>query len=315
MTEIYRSSAISCRSTHVTYDVLVISVVFQIQPNLDAPGFLGGRAVAGGYSSLDIRCERQFPFPQDQVIGLLPIAREFAKAYRRVVIYGFSLGGYIALNFAPLLGASIAIALSPLFSPDPAKVPFERRWKRERNAVQTFPWDNMVPALKALDHAYLMYDPHDVDDQHIRSIVDAAPGATLMPVPYAGHPVASVLNADGLIYRVIADIAHDRLDLSAFRAAARLSCRASPRYYENLARFQPECRDALRVRLLERGLMLQKSARPPHLTALIPPLLRLGRWQEAADIGARACAAGADPREIALMLGSGPGAAGEGAES
>lgn len=302
MAEIYRSSSISCRSTHVTDDILVISIVFEATPDLDRAGLLSGECAKGGYSALDILLVRRFPFPADEVAGLLAAAHAFTRRYRRVVVYGFSLGGYAALNFAPLLGARVAIASSPLFSPDPAKVPFERRWKGERTRLASFPWDNMVHALKALDEIYLMYDPHDSDGEHMKAIVDVAPGAVLLPVPFGGHPVASVLSVQGVTFEFIADIAHERFDPRKFRTAARTARRASARYFENLARMQPDSRDGLRIRLLERGLRFQKRARPGYLMQLIGPLVRQGRQAEAQSFADRAVRAGAAPEAVEALL-------------
>jgi len=304
--EIYRSSGSSCRATHITHEVLVISISIKRQPDLDAPGLLSRECRRQGYSALDVLYTRRSQFPQEEVAGLLAAAHSFAAAYRRVVIYGFSVGAYAAMNFAPFVGAKIAIAASPLFSPDPAKVPFERRWEKERTRHQGFPFDNMVRGLNSLDHAYLMYDPYDDDDHHIRSIVDVAPSVTLMPVPFGGHPVSSVLAVNRTIYRVIADIAHDRFQMTGFHAAARDSRRGSPRYFETLARLQPESRDELRVRLLEKGLLLQKEPQPAYLKQLIPPLIRLGRREDAATFAELALAAGAARAELDLLMGENP---------
>ena len=286
--------------------MLVISISIKRQPDLDAPGLLSRECRRQGYSALDVLYTRRSQFPQEEVAGLLAAAHSFAAAYRRVVIYGFSVGAYAAMNFAPFVGAKIAIAASPLFSPDPAKVPFERRWEKERTRHQGFPFDNMVRGLNSLDHAYLMYDPYDDDDHHIRSIVDVAPSVTLMPVPFGGHPVSSVLAVNRTIYRVIADIAHDRFQMTGFHAAARDSRRGSPRYFETLARLQPESRDELRVRLLEKGLLLQTEPQPAYLKQLIPPLMRLGRREDAATFAELALAAGAARAEIDLLMGENP---------
>ena len=304
--EIYRSSGSSCRATHITHDVLVISISIKRQPNLDAPGLLNRECRRQGYSALDILYTRRPHFPQEEVAGLLAAAHGFSAQYRRVVIYGFSVGAYAAMNFAPFVGAKITIAASPLFSPDPAKVPFERRWQKERTRPQGFPFDNMVRGLNSLDHAYLMYDPYDDDDHHIRSIVEVAPSVTLLPVPFGGHPVSSVLAVNGTIYRVISDIAHDRFQMTGFHTAARDSRRGSPRYFETLARLQPESRDELRVRLLEKGLLLQNEPKPEYLKQLIPPLMRLGRREQAATFAELALAAGATRTDIDLLMGESP---------
>jgi hypothetical protein len=204
------------------------------------------------------------------------------------------------------VGAKIAIAASPLFSPDQAKVPFERRWRKARTRPPgSFPFDNMVQGLKSLDHAYIMYDPYDEDDHHIRLIKDVTSAVTLMPVPFGGHPVNVVLRVNGNIHRLIADIAHDRLDMAGFHAAARDSRRGSPQYFDTLARLQPKSRDELRIRLLEKGLLLQNAPQPAYLKQLIPPLIRLGRREDAANFAELALAAGAAREEIELLMAPG----------
>jgi hypothetical protein len=56
------------------------------------------------------------------------LVSEIAADYQRVVAYGSSMGGYAAIRFGCAVGASLALALSPQFSIDPAVVPFETRW-------------------------------------------------------------------------------------------------------------------------------------------------------------------------------------------
>ena len=107
---------------------------------------------------------------------------------------------------------------------------------------------------------------------------------------------------NGAIYRLIADVAHDRLDLKSFHAAAKLCRRGSPRYFETLARLQPENRDELRIKLLERGLLLQTVPQSEYVKQLLPPLIRLGRTDEAATFAELALSAGATREEIDMLM-------------
>ncbi|MDH4386745.1 MAG: hypothetical protein QE280_15030 [Caulobacter sp.] len=302
MSEIYRSAGISCRSTHVNNEVLVISVSIRPNPNLDAPGWLSRVCQRDGYSALDILNARRLDFPREEVSTLLPTVYNFAKNYKKVLIYGHSIAAYAALNFAPFVGAKIAVAASPLFSPDPAKVPFERRWQTERRLPKGFAWDNMVQSLNNLDHAYLLYDPHDDDDHHVKAILEVSPSVTLIKIPFGGHPVSTVLAVNGNIFKLIADIAHDRFNPKIFRSIIRESQRQSPRYFETLAKKQPRIRDELRVRLLEKGLQFQHSATPSYLKKLIPPLIRQGRVREAKDYADLAVIAGAARADVDKLL-------------
>lgn len=51
-----------------------------------------------------------------------------AAAFDYIVTYGASMGGYGALLFARHAGAHMTLAISPQYSMDPAKAPFEHRF-------------------------------------------------------------------------------------------------------------------------------------------------------------------------------------------
>jgi hypothetical protein len=64
------------------------------------------------------------------------VVAEITSQYGRVVAYGSSMGGYAAIRFGAMVGATTAVALSPQYSIDPRSVPFETRWTADAARVK-----------------------------------------------------------------------------------------------------------------------------------------------------------------------------------
>lgn len=265
-------------------DVLVIAISFQerLTPGRGAMERLS-RMHEFGFDFVDLQCLPQFPFPPHEALAAVAALSGYARGFRRVLTFGSSVGGFVALRFAGLFGAEAAIVAAPQFSFDPEKMPGERRWTKERKSVPGFPWDDMAPALKAIREIYLIHDSASPEDmEHVRRIMAAAPRTILIPAPYGGHGVSKMLHEGGLLCPTIDDIVGGTFDLGAYRTSLKKARRASPLYLANLADAQPACRDGLRVSLLRMAYRLEPQAE--YGLSLLAPLFRLGRIAEATDI-------------------------------
>lgn len=58
-------------------------------------------------------------FPQDETLAALAPIVEHAKAYRRVILYGFSMGAYGAIKYSRLFDNPVVLAFSPQASINP----------------------------------------------------------------------------------------------------------------------------------------------------------------------------------------------------
>lgn len=154
-------------------------------------------------------------------------ARAAVAGYARVVTYGSSMGGYAALRFADHIGATAALVLSPQYSRDPRKAPFERRWREHRREKWLPELSGPLPADVP---AVVAYDPMmRVERLHLQRIaremrVDA------LALPHAGHASAAFLSECGLLTEFVLSVVGGTADLAAIRRRARTRRKSSLHY-------------------------------------------------------------------------------------
>jgi pimeloyl-ACP methyl ester carboxylesterase len=108
----------------------------------DMPGFGQSFLRKHGINAVHVLVSRSHWYQTPEMEGALAFIRHIAKDYHRVVTYGSSMGGYAAIKFGPEVRANAAVAISPQYSIDPAKAPFEKRFlkyfRREAWTNDTF---------------------------------------------------------------------------------------------------------------------------------------------------------------------------------
>ncbi len=276
MQEIIQSPKVSAFASEKRSDTLVVGFSFHAKPR---PGF-GNLARMDlkhhfSFSVVDVACTMSFPYPIAEVREAVAAIARYASQFRRVITFGASVGGFVALNFASELGARTAIAASPPFSLNPEKVPAEKRWQEHRKSVTAFPFDNLEASVATLDDVYLLYDPLTPDKAHVERIEAVARRTIRLPLCHGGHPVSKMLHQADTLGRILSTIVDGKMDNADFRQIVRESRRRAPAYLNNLAAAVPLHRDALRVRLLEMAHQLGPST--DTVLAMMPPLVRLGR--------------------------------------
>jgi pimeloyl-ACP methyl ester carboxylesterase len=112
----------------------------------------------------------------------------FFNAFKHVVFYGSSMGGYGALAYASASPGARVVAFSPQTSLDPAHARFETRY---RNGFARGDWSGPY-----LDGAYeartansvtVFYDPYErIDCSHV-SRLEVNTQLNRMKMPFAGH--------------------------------------------------------------------------------------------------------------------------------
>jgi tetratricopeptide (TPR) repeat protein len=153
---------------------------------------------------------------------------ELVKGYERVVAYGSSMGGYAAIRFGGMAGATVALAISPQFSIDPRTARFERRWKYDSNRIDF----SLERTLRApfVETAYIVYDPLDADRRHAdlfrrrTSVIDVR-------LPNVGHPATGAIAEAGLISDLVIDVANDRLDVEEMTRRVLQAHVGSPQFH------------------------------------------------------------------------------------
>ena len=120
----------------------------------------------------------------------------------------------------------MALALSPQFSIDPARAPFEVRWP-ERTTIAFLHEADPPPFVET---AIIVYDRRDEDARHARlyrrltRVVDVA-------LVDCGHPSTGFLAELDLLQRAVVDLAAGRFDAEALRREARRRRRQSGQFF------------------------------------------------------------------------------------
>jgi hypothetical protein len=279
MTVIFQASKLSAVATVKSSDVLVIGISFHAKPR---PGYgqLGQlyRKSDFDFSIVDIACTMSFPYPQQEVRDVVAAVGAYSKSFRRVITFGGSLGGFIALNFAAGFGAQAAVTLSPQFSVNPKTMPSDTRWQEHRGALTEYPFDDIASGMKPLRELYILYDPRNPDMEHVRSIEKVARNVVHLPVWFGGHPVTNVLQQTNVLERVLRDVAAGNLNPAEIRQSFRDSRRGSSSYLRNLGLSLPLRRDTLRHKLLEMAHKLDQSHET--LLRMVPAMVRKRRAKD-----------------------------------
>jgi len=254
------------------------------------------------YRSLDRRAFGQDFFASRQIDAIHFVSREndwyqdpdlpgvaasvaaLVNRYHRVVAYGSSMGGYGAIRFGGMAGASAALAISPQFSIDPRTARFERRWKYDSERIDFLLERTLTAPFVAT--AYIVYDPHDLDRRHVElfrrhtRVVDVA----LVDV---GHPATGTLAEAGLLGDLVLDFVSDRLDVADIARRMLLARETAPQFY--FVRSQRAF--SMRARVAYAGKAAAMSPLHFGLVAHYASLLtEAGRFGEAQIAFARAAA-------------------------
>jgi hypothetical protein len=195
----------------------------------------------------------------DMADAMAAVRRALAGA-DRVLAYGSSMGGYGAIRFADAIGAQAVLALSPQYSVDRRKVPFERRWMQDQRRIR-FRRDLDGP-IRCGARVIAAYDPElPLDRQHV-ALIAAAIAIEDLALPHAGHPAGAFLSDVGLLKPLVEQLLENRLDFGAIAREAEARREQSPSWLgERSGALQsgPEA-----IALSERALALAPDSPPAH---------------------------------------------------
>ena len=159
-----------------------------------------GRLEPLGHSVLGVQSHAKDWFRQPTAPDLLRGLEErgFFRRFRRVVLTGASMGGFAALNFAPLIPGSRVLAFSPQSTMNKVIAPFEQRFPF---AVRKSNWEGMpfldaAAAVPYIRRAVVLYDPFVPEDRaHAARL--AGPGVQLLRAPFCTHEAIRVVLKSG----------------------------------------------------------------------------------------------------------------------
>ena len=252
MIDLFRSDNVVVRSV-LADDVSRWVVTFDhygIGPGFDRPGFGEEFFRQSGVSAIHVMGRREDWYQYPEMAEALAVVRQATAGADRVMTYGASMGGYAALRFADAAGANAALAISPQYSIDPAKVPFETRWQQDSNRIQWLPEidDQLVCAFRPV----IVFDPAGEDRHHIRQI-EAEIEIASVGLRYSKHPSTTYLVETGLLKPLVFDVLSGAFDAEAFKKEAVLRRRGSSTYLSRLAELQPPRRQRTGMALAQRA--------------------------------------------------------------
>ena len=240
--ELYRSDTVLVRQVGgdderhwvITFDHHSIGEGF------DRLGFGEDFLFANGISAIHVLGRGDDWYQYDDVFDALATVKAATAGAERRITYGSSMGGYAAVRFADAVAADGVLALSPQWSINPAKAPWEDRWPQDSHRIA---WNDRIDgAVRCRTTPILVYDPcMPLDHRHATRIA-AETQSVLLPVSYSGHPSSTFLGEVRLLRTLLEDILQDRFDKATTIAAVRARRATSSVYLGTLAEHQPAVR-------------------------------------------------------------------------
>jgi hypothetical protein len=153
-----------------------------------------------GHSVLGVQSHAKDWFRQPTAPALIRglVERGFFRRFDRVVLTGASMGGFAALNFAPLIPEARVLAFSPQSTMNKVIAPFEQRFPF---AVRKSNWEGMpfldaAAAVPYIRRAVVVYDPFVTEDRaHAARLT--GPNVQLVRVPFTTHEAIRVILKSG----------------------------------------------------------------------------------------------------------------------
>jgi tetratricopeptide (TPR) repeat protein len=236
-----------------------------------------------GIAAIHILSRENDWYQHEEMADIVAAIRQATRGVGRIMTYGSSMGGYAAIRFAEALGAQAALALSPQYSIDGAKVPFERRWREEGRRIRYR--EEVDGRIRASIRPVVAYDPTGIDRLHVERIA-ADVDIVRLPLPYAGHPAGTILSEARLLTPLVLETLDGTLDAAVLAGEFHVRRSGLANYFGELARRQPAGRPKLRVALARLGVALAPDhPLPLHLLAVA--LTNAGAHDEALPIHRR----------------------------
>jgi len=184
----------------------VLFVTFDNLATLDTPyprqPWMHARVASLGYSLLGVQSFRKDWFRQasapDLIRGLQQ--RGFFAQFDKVVLVGASMGGFAALNFAPLIPGAQVLAFSPQSTMSRDICPFEKRFSHPVTRMNWTdqPFLDAAAAIPYVQNAVILYDPF-VPEDRLHAARLKGPGVRFLRLGHSSHQaIRTVVKSDAL---------------------------------------------------------------------------------------------------------------------
>lgn len=209
---------------------------YAFDPRIQDSGFAEGFLANIGCDAIHFLTARNDWYQSAAIRSAIDAASAKAAAYSRRVSYGSSMGGYAACLYSHWLDVERAVAFAPQFAIGHDIVPAERRWQRERRAVD-FPYDAMMRMAQDTPELLIVHDPTDPDDRMQIGLFRQMQNLVEFRIPLSGHEILRFLHEIGLLKEFIEATVLGTFDRAWFRAEIRRR-RARSSFYLSIAAFR-----------------------------------------------------------------------------
>lgn len=213
-----------------------------------------------GLAELSIRTRYNDWYLSPETDDLLEAMHKASKPFRRVINYGFSMGGFGALLTSGATNADFIFLVSPQYSIDQAICPFEHRWMDEASQI-TRDVDPMSYANRNAD-GIVVYDPSIREDAaHAEMVTQCCPKIRPLAIRFSGHP-ATRITGETTNTRAVGNAIFSGEDHSVVRRIFKESRKASHSYWFEMATASTHRRPKLASIAYERALRLSEENAP-----------------------------------------------------
>lgn len=250
---------------------------YGIGHGFDRQGFAEDFLRKAGVSAIHVMGAREDWYQYPEMPEAMQTVRSALAGADRVLTYGVSMGGYAAIRFADAARADAVLAISPQYSIDPLKAPFEDRWLQDSRRIAWLP--EIEGPLTCRARPVVVFDPRGHDGQQVELIAREIP---LMPIPlrHVSHPATTFLAETGLLKDLVFQTLSGEIDVVSVRHSTRRLRKTSGVYLSALASAQPSHRPRLAMALAQRATVTG-TYNALAVTALARLLSREGRHDEA----------------------------------
>lgn len=221
-----------------------------------------------GVSQIIVLTKKNDWFLNSDLTELLKTCSKEASAYKNVTCYGFSMGGYGAMIFSGAVRANRVALISPQFSIDRAKVPFEHRW-HGASAID-FSLESFDDRIAQDAAGFVVFDPnHEEDSRQAGMILKKAPKWTPIRLWHSQHPASKFLVETATLSafgQALLGPSPTRFGLEKIYRKAR---GRSPSYLTYLAEATAKRRPAIALEATRRGMASDLSKAGPWVPFLI----------------------------------------------
>jgi len=253
----YKNADVIVTNDYYDSELLVISfsplVDEKHSPNQDS-GF--GRNF---FQSRKISCIYVIPtwnhwYQYEYVKDAIDLIRLFCKKFKKVVVYGVSMGGYAALKYSNYLECSDVISISPQAAVTGEKAEFDKRFSQFWEKIE-FKSDAWLSEANQPMNTTVIYDRHhDLDNRHAEIVSSNIRHAKMVSLTFSGHEVFAVLNEAGILSDFIFSLINSNSD-----HAQLLNLYRKNRYKSGVTWMYAAQNSALRGRLTSAGRLYRKS--------------------------------------------------------